>query len=132
MGFWGFGRRRDTHLVVVTSEGGTQLRLNGIRVQAARTKRNAAAHEQTVCWVEFEPGGPRTDQGPGPAAARLGAGEVERLLRELPQTAECRAVRGDLEGGQERAGHWLHWGRSGRSTRGGMGDKSRAPDPPRK
>ena len=59
MGFWGFGSRSETHLVVVTYEGKGHLRLNGNHVRSFRARRNAAKHERTVCWIEFTPGGPR-------------------------------------------------------------------------
>lgn len=125
MGFLGFGRKSGTHLVVVSVEGPGRLRINGNIARSQRTKQNAAEHAQTVCWIEFMPDGARGDQGTGPASSRLGPGEVDRLLRDLPQTAACRAVRENLEAGKERASHWLPWGKPG-GARGSVGEQGRA------
>jgi hypothetical protein len=123
MGFPWFGKRNETHLVVVTLEGPGRLRLNGNVLRTKRMKMNAGEHPQTVCWIEFTPDGAREDGGKGPSADRLGGGEVDRLLRELPRTKECLAVIQDLMKGRERAGQWLHWGTAG--ARGAVGDRSR-------
>ena len=111
MGLFGFGRKA-TNLVVVMYEGPNRLRLNGNRKQGKASdsaKKNATSHEGTICWVEFSQGGSRLDQGTGPAAAKLGPGEVDRLLRELPFNAECKAMLLELEQGKERAAKILRW-----------------------
>jgi hypothetical protein len=125
MGFAWLGKRNETHLVVVTLEGPGRLRLNGNLVRSKKFKLNASDHPQTVCWIEFTPEGSRGDVGQGPSASRLGPGDVDRLLRELPQTTECRAVLQELRAGRERAGQWLRWGNAGAAPRGAMGDRSR-------
>src|SRR5687767_4575034 len=106
MGFLGFGRKSGTYLVVVTSEGSTRLRLNGNQMQSSRIKKNAAEHLGTVCWIEFEVGGPPRDQGLGPAASRLRPGEAERLLRELPRLEACRALLAELKQSPAHASRW--------------------------
>ena len=111
MGLFGFGRK-DTNLVVVMYEGPTRMRLNGNRKRgkaADSAKKNATGHEGTICWIEFSQGGSRLDQGMGPAAAKLVAGEADRLLRELPFNPDCKAMLLDLEQGKERAAKILHW-----------------------
>jgi hypothetical protein len=126
MGILGFGKAAEKRLVVVSYEGGGRLRLNGIRVRNRKTKDNAAGHSQTVCWVEFEPDGARSDLGKGPEAARLPADKLDRLIQELPQTPECRAVLKGLADGQERVGQWLNWGGAGAAKRGTAGDQGRS------
>lgn len=107
MGFLGFGSRKQSHLVVVTYEGPARLMLNGNRTKDGRHKKHATAYGQTVCWVEFATDGIPTDQGLGPAAGRLPAGEAERLLRELPRNPSCRTVLEHLKEGREQSGRWL-------------------------
>ncbi len=126
MGLWWFGRAAGTHLVAVTYEGSGQLRLNGNRAQSKQIKRNAAAHSGTVCWIEFAVDGTPRDRGLGPSAGRLGAGEADRLLRELPRTAECRAVCEQLRKAPKNVSQWLSWGQSRVAGRGSMGDHGRA------
>ena len=46
-------------------------------------------------------------QGVGPAASHLDSAEVERLLRELPQTSCCRTVLEHLEQGRDHSCRWL-------------------------
>ena len=124
MGWFNIGRRSDRHtyLVVASYEGSGRVRLNGNRISGGAAKRNAAAHAQTVCWAEFAADGERRDQGPGPMAGRLGDGQAERLLRELPQIPVCRELLRDLEGGRDRSGRWLNprgWaGPAGENHRG--------------
>ena len=107
MGLLGFGRKKPNLLVAVTYEGEKQLRLNGNQIQSAKVKTNAAAHDRTVCWHEFAPGGGVLDRGLGPAATRLGPGVADRLLRDVPLTAECRAVVAELDQGRVQSGKWL-------------------------
>jgi hypothetical protein len=112
MGFLGFGKKADSNIVVVTFEGPNRLRLNGNRKkgrEAKAAKMGAAAHERTVCWIEFSQGGMRLDQGKGPAVAKLGDSEVDRMLRELPLNAVCKEMLRELEGGQEKAARILSW-----------------------
>ena len=110
MGFLGFGGRKESYLVVVTYEGPGRLRLNGNHVRGgSRSKQNAGSHGQTVCWAEFAPGRVRQDGGLGSQAPRLGAGEAERLLRDLPQLVECRTVLDAMEQGREHASKALAW-----------------------
>jgi hypothetical protein len=85
--------------------------LNGNRTHDEHSRMNAAAHPETVCWIELAPGGGRLAQGVGPAAGRLGTAAVERLLRELPQTACCRTVLEQLEEGREHSRRWLELAR---------------------
>jgi hypothetical protein len=112
MGFLGFGRKKESNLVVVMYEGPGLLRLNGNRKtgkEAESAKKNAAAHDRTVCWIEFSQGGMRLDQGTGPAAAKLGAGAAEKLLRELPLNTACKNMLNELERGQDRSAKILSW-----------------------
>jgi hypothetical protein len=116
LGFLGLGGRGDRHLVVITFEGPGRLRLNGNRTSGRRAKRGAAAHEQTVGWIEFDPGGGRLDQGLGPAAGRLGEAEVTALLRDLPADPSCQAVLRGLAGGRDHSSKVLSfekWGHFG-------------------
>ena len=111
-------RRRGggRHLVVISFEGPGRLRLNANRTSGPRARRGAAAHEQTVGWIEFTPDGRRLDQGLGPAAAKLGAAEVSALLRDLPADAACRSVLSGLASGREHSSKILsfdNWGRFG-------------------
>ena len=111
MGFLGFGSK-ESNIVVVIYEGPNRLRLNGNRkkgrdIEAA--KKGAAAHDRTVCWVEFSQGGMRLDQGKGPAAAKVGDAEADRLLRELPLNSVCKGMLRELEGGQEKSAKILNW-----------------------
>jgi hypothetical protein len=112
MGFLGFGKKADSNLVVVTFEGPNQLRLNGNRKkgkEATAAKKGAAAHERTVCWIEFSQGGMRLDQGKGPAVAKLGDSEVDRMLKELPFNSVCKEMLRELEAGHEKAARILSW-----------------------
>ena len=122
MRFLGFGSRRATHLVVVTREGPGHMRLNGNHVRKDSVKQNALNHSRTVCWIEYEPKGPRIDQGLGPAATQLEPGAAERLLSELPQTEVCKQVLRDLEGSPAHSARWLPWAGSKAPLRGSMGD----------
>lgn len=126
MRFLGLGGGRETYLVAVTREGPGHLRLNGNHARGARFKRNAMTHSGTVCWVEFEPGGRRLDQGLGPAAAGLGPGAADQLLRDLPQTEVCRQVLRDLGSSPENSARWLPWAASKAPARGSMGDQGRS------
>lgn len=126
MGFWGFGGgKKPKHLVVVTYEGGGRLRLNGNRSLGPKYKQNASNHSGTVCWIEFDTGGIPLDQGLGPSAGQLGSGVAERLLRELPQTTECRGIRADLERSPADASRWLAWGNSS-GARGGVDSRGKS------
>jgi hypothetical protein len=107
MAFLSFKHTYDGRLVVVSYEGPGRLLLNGNRTHNERARRNAAAHPETVCWIELTPGGGRVAQGVGPAASHLDKTEVERLLRELPQTSCCRSVLEHLDQGRDHAGRWL-------------------------
>ena len=107
MAFLSFKNKYDGRLLVLTYEGPGRLLLNGNRTHDEHARRNAAAHPGTVCWIELAPGGGRVAQGVGPAASRLDKTEVERLLRELPQTSCCRSVLEHLEQGHDHSGRWL-------------------------
>ena len=107
MAFLGFKKKYDGRLVVLTYEGPGRLLLNGNRTHDEHARRNAAAHPGTVCWIELGSGGGRMAQGVGPAASHLDSAEVERLLRELPQTACCRTVLEHLEQGHDHSCRWL-------------------------
>ena len=110
------GRGRTRHLVVVTFEGPGRLRLNANRTTGSRTKQGAAAHDQTVGWVEFAPDGTRLDQGLGPAAGKLGVAEVTALLRDLPTNPACQSVLRGLGSGREHSSKILSfekWGHFG-------------------
>lgn len=112
MGFMGFGRKADSNIVVVTYEGPNRLRLNGNRKkgrEVSAAKKGAAAHERTVCWIEFSQGGMRLDQGTGLAADKLKGEEVDRLLKELHLNTVCKEMLRELEGGQEKAARILSW-----------------------
>jgi hypothetical protein len=111
MGLFGFGGK-ETNLVVVMYEGPSRLRLNGNRKkgkEADAAKKGAAAHDRTVCWIEFSQGGMRVDEGKGPAAAKVGEDEVKRLLKELPLTTACKEMLRELEGGQDRSAKIFAW-----------------------
>jgi hypothetical protein len=115
LNFLGLGAK-DSHLVVVTFEGPGRLRLNANRTSGKRGKKGAAAHEQTVGWIEFSPDGARLDQGLGPAAGKLGAAEVVALLRDLPTNPACQSVLRGLAGGREHSSKVLSfekWGQFG-------------------
>ena len=107
MAFLSFQKKYDGRLVVLTYEGPGRLLLNGNRTQDEHARRNAAAHPGTVCWIELASGGGRMAQGVGPAASHLDPAEVERLLRELPQTSCCRTVLEHLEQGRDHSCRWL-------------------------
>jgi hypothetical protein len=114
--FLGLRARGGGRLVVITFEGPGRLRLNANRTSGPRSKRGAAAHEQTVGWIEFAPGGGRLDQGLGPAAGKLGAAEVEALLRDLPANPACQSVLRGLESGRDHSSKILSfekWGHFG-------------------
>jgi|RhiMethySRZTD1v2_1073278.scaffolds.fasta_scaffold203004_2 hypothetical protein len=116
LGLLGLGGKGERHLVVITFEGPGRLRLNGNRSAGKRAKKGAAAHDQTVAWIEFAPEGGRLDQGLGPAAARMGVEEVQALLRDLPTDPACRAVLQGLAGGREHSSKVLDfskWGQFG-------------------
>ena len=111
MGFLGFGKK-DSNLVVVIHEGKNRLRLNGNRKKGkkmATAKRGAAAHEHTVCWIEFSQGGLPLDQGTGKSASKLEPGKAERLLRDLRTDPVCKKLLLELEGGRERSSKILNW-----------------------
>jgi len=110
------GRGGDRHLVVITFEGPGRLRLNANRTSGKRGKRGAAAHEQTVGWIEFAADGGRLDQGLGPAAAKLGGAEVAALLRDLPSDPACKSVLKGLASGRDHSSKvvdFANWGRFG-------------------
>jgi len=106
----------DRHLVVVTFEGPGRLRLNANRTSGKRAKQGAAAHEQTIGWIEFDPKGGRLDQGLGPAAGKLGSAEVIALLRDLPNDPACQSVLRGLASGRDHSSKvvsfekWGHFG----------------------
>jgi hypothetical protein len=111
MGFLGFGGK-ESNIVVVTYEGPNKLRLNGNRKKGKdidAAKKGATAYEHTVCWIEFSQGGMRLDQGKGPAVAKVGAAEAERILRDLPLNPICKSMLTELEKGQERAARIFSW-----------------------
>ena len=103
MGLFNFGKRSETFLAVVTSEGGTRLRLNGLRTPDAQSKKTALAHDRTVCWIEFSSAGGMVDKGIGKSSHQ----QVDRLLRELPTNPTCRAILDRLREGQDSVGKWL-------------------------
>ena len=111
MGFLGFGGK-ESNIVVVMYEGPNRLRLNGNRKKGrdlAVAKKAAAAHDRTVCWIEFSQGGARLDQGIGPAAAKIGDAEANRLLKDLPLSTACKEMLRDLEGGHEKSAKIMNW-----------------------
>jgi hypothetical protein len=107
MAFLNFKKKYDGRLIVLTYEGPGRLLLNGNRTRDEHARRNATAHSGTVCWIELASGGGRVAQGVGPAAVHLDAADVERLLRELPQTSCCRTVLELLEQGRDHTCRWL-------------------------
>lgn len=110
----GFGPKKlDRLLVVVTMEAPGRFRLNGNRVAGERGRQGAAAHAQTVGWIEFDPNGGRLGQGLGPAAGRLAGADVQRLMADLPTDPACVALLKDLTGGRERASKVLRSGPAG-------------------
>ena len=125
LNFLGLGKGGARHLVVVTFEGPGRLRLNANRTAGKRARQGAAAHEQTVGWIEFSPDGARLDQGFGPAAARLGAAEAAALLRDLPTNPACQSVLRGLTSGREHSSKvlsfekWGHFGVGGDSSADG-------------
>ena len=133
LGFLGIGAKGDRHLVVITFEGPGRLRLNGNRSAGKKAKQGAAAHDQTVAWIEFAPGGGRLDQGLGPAAGRMGTEELQTLLRDLPTDPACRAVLQGLAGGREHSSKVLDfakWGQFGvGSDAGKRPPLKKEPDP---
>ena len=80
-------------------------------------KKGAAAHDRTVCWIEFSQGGMRLDQGTGPAAAKVGDDEANRLLKELPLNSVCKEMLRELETGHERSARILSWKDSNASSK---------------
>jgi len=97
--------RGDHNLVVLSYEGPNHFRLNGNRKHGkslALAKRNAAAHDQTICWMEFNQSGKALDQGLGPAAEKIGREKAAEILRGLPTHPACKKVLIELEGGMER------------------------------
>ena len=118
----------ERHLVVITFEGPGRLRLNANRTSGSRAKQGAAAHEQTVGWIEFAADGGRLDQGLGPAAGKLGAAEVAALLRDLPSDPACRSVLRGLESGREHSSKVLSFDKWGHFGVGHGGDAP-APGP---
>lgn len=115
--FLGLGSRGGVrHLVVVSFEGPGRLRLNANRTSGIRARQGAAAHEQTIAWIEFQPDGTRLEQGIGPAAGKLGAAEVASLMRDLPTDPACRSVLAGLAGGRDHSSKILSfekWGSFG-------------------
>lgn len=115
--FLGLGRRGgDRHLVVITFEGPGRMRLNANRTSGKRARQGAAAHDQTVAWIEFSPDGGRLDQGLGPAAGKLDPAEVTALLRDLPSDPACKSVLRGLGSGRDHSSKVLgfeKWGRFG-------------------
>lgn len=109
MGLFSFGRSKETFLAVVTSEGPGRLRLNGLRAKGQDSRKAAAAHERTVCWIEFATDGVRIDQGVG----RASAGQAEKILRDLPGNATCKGVLDRLREGQDSVAKWLQLGEPG-------------------
>jgi hypothetical protein len=107
MAFLGLKKKYVGRLIVLTYEGPGRLLLNGNRTHDEHARQRAAAHPGTVCWIELASGGGRMDQGVGPAAGHLDTAEVERLLRELPQTSCCRTVLEHLEQGRNHSCRWL-------------------------
>jgi hypothetical protein len=110
------GKGGERHLVVITLEGPGRMRLNANRTSGKRARQGAAAHDQTVGWIEFAPDGARLEQGLGPAAARLGAAEVVALLSDLPSNPACKSVLRGLAGGREHSSKVLSfekWGHFG-------------------
>ncbi len=107
MSFLRSKNKYDGRLVVVSYQGPGRLLLNGNRTRDEHARRNAAAHADTVCWIELTPGGKRMAQGVGPAASHRESAEVEQLLRDLPQTACCRSVLDHLEQGRDHSARWL-------------------------
>jgi len=111
MGLFGFGKK-DSNIVVVMYEGPGRLRLNGNRKQGREVdsaKKGAAAHDRTVCWIEFSQGGKRLEEGAGPASAKIGDEETKRLLKDLPFTPACKEMLRELEGGQDRSAKIFAW-----------------------
>jgi hypothetical protein len=120
MGLFNFlglgGKGKERHLVVVTFEGPGRLRLNANKTNGPKARQGAAAHEQTVGWIEFAPDGSRLEQGFGPAAGRLGAAESAALLRDLPSNPACQSVLRGLASGREHSSKVLsfeNWGQFG-------------------
>ncbi|WP_169977553.1 hypothetical protein [Tautonia rosea] len=109
MGWFGFGKKA-TYIVAVSHEGPNRLRLNGNQCRSAQIKRNAAAHGQTVMWMELTNGGGRIDQGLGPSATRLDAKELERLQRDVHLSTAFKAIVEELDAGQEQASKWYKRG----------------------
>ena len=112
----GLGGKGERHLVVITFEGPGRLRLNANRTSGKKARQGAAAHEQTIGWIEFSPDGGRLDQGLGPAAGKLGAAEVTALLRDLPSDPACQSVLKGLTSGREHSSKVLSfdkWGHFG-------------------
>ncbi len=109
VGWFGFGKK-TTYIVAVSHEGPNRLRLNGNHCRGAQFKRNAAAHGQTVLWMELTTGGGRIDQGLGPSASRLDSKELERLQRDVPLSMAFKAIVEELDAGQEQASKWYKRG----------------------
>jgi hypothetical protein len=107
MSLLSFKNKYDGRLVVLTYEGPGRLLLNGNRTRDEHARRNAAAHPGTICWIELASGGGRMAQGVGAAAGHLDSAEVERFLRELPQTSCCRTVLEHLDQGRDHSSRWL-------------------------
>ncbi len=107
MSFLSSKNKYDGRLVVVSYQGPGRLLLNGNRTRDEQARRNAAAHADTVCWIELTPGRKQMAQGVGPATCRLESAAVEKLLRDLTQTACCRSVLDHLEQGRDHSARWL-------------------------
>lgn len=105
MGLFGFGKRGETFLIVITSEGAGRLRINGLKLNGGGSKKSATGHADTVCWIEFSKSGKVLDQGIGGA----GTGQ-DRLLRDLPANPICQGVLERLREGQDSVGKWLQLG----------------------
>ncbi|RUL88676.1 hypothetical protein [Tautonia sociabilis] len=110
MGWFGFAKK-TTYIVAVSYEGPNRLRLNGNRSEGGKIKKNAAAHEQTVIWMEVTSGGGRVDQGTGPSSARLAPGELEALRRDVHLSSAFKAVVEELDSGRDHASKWYKLGK---------------------
>jgi hypothetical protein len=115
--FLGFRTGHGDHfLIVATYEGPRRMRLNGNRTRGKGAKKRAVDHDRTVFWIELSRDGARLDQGIGPAAGKLPAGEAEKLLRDLPLSPACRSVIQALEQGHQLTSkivgleQWGHFG----------------------
>ena len=100
----GLGSKGDDRLlVVVTNEGSGRFRLNGNRAAGKRGRAGAAAHDQTVGWIEFAADGRRLEQGLGPAGRGdpVSAPSIEDGPKGL-RPARTDRVAGSSRGGTRR------------------------------